>query len=112
MTTIFWKHKFKDFTTVEIAEIKHYKIMSHTENNTVIFGQCDSGKTPTTLGENQFESSSLFLKMFLQRNWNTQWKFQQPQITTYLDFCAWTPPRKSCQSANNQHNFFSAIKQH
>ena len=30
----------------------------------MIFGQCDPGKTPTTLGENQFESSSLFLKIF------------------------------------------------
>jgi len=72
MIIFFWKHKFRDFTTTEIAEIKHSKIMSHTQNNTVIFGQCDPGKTPTTLGETQFESSSLFLKMILQRNWNTQ----------------------------------------
>jgi len=29
----------------------------------MIFGQCDPGKTRTTPGENQFESSSLILKM-------------------------------------------------
>ena len=51
------------FTLAKIAEIKHRKIMTDTEKITQWFlVNVTMEKPPTTLGENQFESSSLFLK--------------------------------------------------
>ena len=64
-------------------------------------------KPPTTLGENQFKSSFLFLKMLFTVR-NIQQKNIKKTFTTYLVFCASQPTRKLATSKTKQKYCYTA----
>ena len=92
-----------NFTVLEIAEIKHSKIFQpHTENDTLIFCQYDPGKTPYNSWGKPVRKLFFISKYCFYGEMICTVKIPAIIIFTYLEHCACTPPRFSCQMQNRK----------
>ena len=100
-----WKHKFwKFFRTLENVELK---ISKHKNNHSHILTQIflvnmTLEKPPTTLGENQFESSFLFLENAFYSERNIQQKNQQANFYNLSRFPCLTTASENVQTAKTE----------